>query len=191
MAPLYIGDVLAGYMLFGHVFSYPSYEEGWTVIGRRCKELGIDTPTLKNAVFGAAPISEGYIRSAAQILHAVVSYPILERMAALREELMATRWDTYLTAHYTERLNAVKISEHLGIGKTQLHELSRQFYGCGTVEQVRFLRMEKAKSLLAEKNGMSVAEIAEKCGYHDYNYFITVFTREAGISPSLWRKNSI
>lgn len=188
VTPLYVGDVLVGYLLFGHVFSYPSHEEGWAVIEKRCGGLRVNTRMLKDAVFSATPIEEDYIRSAAQILHAVASYLILERMATLKEDLLAVRLDAYLSAHYTEKLNAIGISEHLGIGKTQLYELSQQLYGCGIAERIRALRMEKAKMLLSDHKELPLAEVAAQCGFQDYNYFITVFSREVGCSPGAFRK---
>ena len=188
VTPLYVGDVLVGYLLFGHVFSYPSHEEGWAVIEKRCEGLHVNTRMLKDAVFSATPIEEDYIRSAAQILHAVASYLILERMATLKEDLLAVRLDAYLSAHYTDKLNAIGISEHLGIGKTQLYELSQQLYGCGIAERIRALRMEKAKTLLLDRKELPLTEVAAQCGFHDYNYFITVFSREVGCSPGAFRK---
>ena len=188
VTPLYVGDVLVGYLLFGHVFSYPSHEEGWAVIEKRCEAYHVNDRMLKEAVFSADLIQEAYIRSAAQILHAVASYLILERMATLKEDLLAVRLDAYLTAHYTEKLNAMQISGYLGIGKTQLYELSQQIYGCGIAEKIRSLRMEKAKTLLSEHKELALTEIAARCGYSDYNYFITVFSRETGCAPGAYRK---
>lgn len=188
VTPLYVGDVLVGYLLFGHVFSYPSHEEGWTVIEKRCENYHVNDRMLKEAIFSADIIEETYIRSAAQILHAVASYLILERMATLKEDLLAVRLDAYLSAHYTEKLNAPRIAEYLGIGKTQLYELSQQLYGCGVAEKSRRLRMEKAKELLSGKEELPLSEVAALCGFHDYNYFITVFSREVGLSPAAWRK---
>lgn len=189
VTPLYVGDVLVCYLLFGHVFSYPSHEEGWAVIEKRCEGYHVNVRMLKEAIYKADIIEESYIRSAAQILHAVASYLILEHMAALKEDLLAVRLDAYLSTHYTEKLNAVKISEYLDIGKTQLYELSQQLYGCGIAEKIRCLRMEKAKELLSGNKELPLSEVAAQCGYHDYNYFITVFSREVGCSPAAWRKS--
>lgn len=188
VTPLYVGDVLVGYLLFGHVFSYPSHEEGWTVIEKRCENYHVNDRMLKEAIFSADIIDETYIRSAAQILHAVASFLILERIATLKEDLLAVRLDAYLSAHYTEKLNAVMIADYLGIGKTQLYELSQQLYGCGVAEKIRSLRMEKAKELLSGKEELPLSEVAALCGFHDYNYFITVFSREVGCSPNMWRR---
>lgn len=187
MTPLYVGDILVGYLLFGHVFSYTSHEEGWTVIRQLCAALPVNERMLREAVFKATTIDDSYVRSAAHILHAVASYLILEHMATLQEDLVAVRLDAYLTAHCTEKLNAAQIAEHLGIGKTQLYELSHQLYGCGTAERIRFLRIDLAKKLLKNNRDLTLAAIAARCGYPDYNYFITVFTREVGITPGAWR----
>ncbi len=189
VTPLYVGDVLVGYLLFGHVFSYPSHEEGWTVIEKRCENYHVNDRMLKEAIFGADIVEETYIRSAAQILHAVASYLILERMATLKEDLLAVRLDAYLAAHFTEKLNAVRIADYLGIGKTQLYELSQQLYGCGIAEKIRRQRMDRAKELLSGNEELPLSEVASRCGFHDYNYFITVFSREIGCSPAAWRKN--
>ena len=188
MTPLYVGDVLVGYLLFGHVFSYPSHEEGWTVIEKRCENYHVNDRMLKEAIFSADIIEETYIRSAAQILHAVASYLILERMATLKEDLLAVRLDAYLSAYFTEKLNAPRIAEYLGIGKTQLYELSQQLYGCGIAEKIRSLWLEKAKELLSRNEELPLSEVAALCGFHDYNYFITVFSREVGCSPNMWRR---
>lgn len=146
---------------------------------------------LKEAIDEAQPIKEAYVRSAAQILHAVASYLILERMATLKEDLLPAQLDAYLSAHFTERSNAVSVSEHLGIGKTQLYELSQEIYDCGIAEHIRNLRMEKAKTLLRERKDLTLAEVAAQCGYGDYNYFITVFSREVGHSPTSWRRKEM
>ena len=189
VTPLYVGDVLAGYLLFGHLLAYASHEEGWAVIRQRCSGMDIDASALREAIFHAPLTEEDYIRSASQILHVVASYLILERMATLKEDLLCVRLDAYLNEHFAGRCSASQVSGDLGIGKTQLYELTQQLYGCGVAERVRALRMEKAKTLLLQQPALSMAEIASRCGYADYNYFITVFSREVGISPGAWRRS--
>ena len=47
--------------------------------------------------------------------------------------------------------------------------------------------MEDAKKLLCQEN-LSVEEVAEQVGYHDYFYFTKAFKKYAGVSPSVYRK---
>ncbi|HML99924.1 MAG TPA: PocR ligand-binding domain-containing protein [Bacilli bacterium] len=188
VTPLFVGDLLVGYLLFGHVFSYNTYDEGWSLIKNSCSRLAIDENELKKAVYKAPIIDENHINSAAHILHAVASYLIMERMATLQEDKLAVKLDNLLSMNYTEKISASKLCQSLSIGKTQLYALSNQLYGHGIAEQIRELRMNLAKDLLAEDDGLSLFEIASQCGYSDYNYFITVFTRENGISPRAYQK---
>ncbi len=190
VTPLYVGDFLVGYLFFGHVFSYGSHEYGWRVIEAKCSSLPLNMRMLEDAICEALPIGEAYIRSAAHIMLAVASHLISERMATLKEDILAVKMDAYISAHFTEKLSADRVADYLEIGKTQLYDLSRQLYGCGIAAHIRDLRISLAKDLLSGDKRLSIAEIADQCGYSDYNYFITVFSRETGMTPKAWKKQS-
>ena len=187
---LHVGDIIVGYLLFGHVFSYPSQEEGWEAIRDRCAHLPLDQDLFKEKLSLAIPMEESLVRSAAHILHAVASYLILERMATLKEDLMAVRLDSYLSAHFTEKLTAADIASQLGTGRTHLYELSKQLYGCGIAQRIRTLRIEHALQMLKDPQKYPLSWIASECGFSDYNYFITTFSREVGQSPAQWRNEN-
>jgi len=188
IAPLYVNEVLIGYLFFGHVFSYDSYEEGVSAILDACQGLPVDTAALESACQNLPLISYDYVRSATQILRSVASYLILERMATLQEGKLAVQLDAYLSRNFTKEFTAQDLCAEFGIGKTQMYRLAKELYGHGIAQHIRNLRMEQAKSMLLDRNGMSISEIASKCGYTDYNYFISVFSREVGCSPGIFRK---
>ena len=108
-------------------------------------------------------------------------------MATLKEDLLAVRLDSWLSAHFTEKVSAAVIAEQLKTGKTRLYDLSEQLYGCGIAQRIRFLRIEYAKKLLEDPAEYPLSWISSECGFSDYNYFITVFRREVGMPPALWR----
>lgn len=187
VAPLYVGKVLVGYLLFGHVFCYSSPEEGWATISRCCGDYPLDMAALKEACSGCTQVSREYIQSAARILHATASHLVQERMATLQEDSTAARLDAYLSSHFTESVTAQTLCRELKLGRSKLYKLSQQLYGCGISQQVRRLRMDLAKQLLQDYPEMSIARIASQCGYGDYNYFIAVFSQTVGQSPGSYR----
>ena len=191
VTPLIVHDVLVGYLFFGHVFSYPNYESGWEEICRCCGSLPLDMEKLHAACMERPRIEYEYVLSATQILLAVASYLVMERMATLQTDRLAVQIDEYLSAHFTERLRAPDLCRHFQIGKTQLYKLSQQLYGCGISEHIRDMRVKMAKELLVERPELSLADIAAKCGYHDYNYFINVFTQAVGTSPGVFRRKGV
>ena len=88
----------------------------------------------------------------------------------------------------TEKINAAGIASALGIGRTQLYELSEQLYGCGIAGRIREMRLERAKELLLSGKELPLAEVASQSGFGDYNYFITMFSRSTGMPPGEFRK---
>lgn len=187
VTPLYVGNVLVGYLLFGHVFGYGTMEEGWDEISRCCRELPLDMAALQEACHDCTQVSRDYIRSAARILHATASHLVHERMATLQEDSIAARLDSYLSSHYTQSITPQILCRELDISRSKLYRLADQLYGCGISQKVRTLRMQLARQLLQDRPEMSIGQIAEECGYTDYNYFISVFSQTTGQSPGSFR----
>lgn len=190
ITPIIIGNIIIGYLLFGHVFSYASREEGWRQIQNACKNYSVDMPALKAACEKQPIIPENYISSASHIMQAVASYLCMERLVTLHQQALPVQLDEYIQAHYTENIDALYLARQFGIGKTQLYEIAKQNYGVGIAAHIRNLRMEKARQLLSEQPELSLIEVASACGYDDYNYFITVFKRVVGVPPRAYA-NSI
>lgn len=186
ITPIIMGNIVIGYLLFGHVFSYPSQEAGWKKIQEYCKNYRIDMQTLKMFSQKLPCTTEDYIASASHIMQAVAAYLCMERMVSLHQQELPVQIDAYIQEHFTEKMDAMRIARHFGIGKTQLYEFAQQNYGIGIAQHIRNLRIEKAKHLLSECPDLSLAEIASQCGFPDYNYFITVFRRVAGMPPKAY-----
>lgn len=190
VVPFYVQNTLAGYLILGQALVYDSYEEAFAGVERCCAPLGIEAELLRQACRQMPLVSEDYFHSATHILHGIASYLTLEKMATLKEDRIAERMDSYIREHYAEGLTAQLLCRELKIGKTQLYALSKQHYGMGIAQKIRSLRIERARQLLTEHPDMRVNDVAEACGFSDYNYFISVFSRTTGQSPSRYRRSS-
>jgi len=189
ITPLYVGNVLTGYLLFGHAYVYPTQEEGVRTIESLCHTYPIDMKQLLAACDACPHVDKDYIRSAARILHATASYLVMEKLASLREDSVAAKLDAYLSAHFTEPITADTLCHTLDIGRSRLYKLSNQLYGCGISQYIRHMRVEKAKQLLRDVPNMRIVDVATECGFGDYNYFIAVFSRMVGEPPYTYKKN--
>lgn len=181
--PIYLGNLAIGYLFFGHVFAYGSYEEGWNVIEEKCADYQIRISDLKTASLKQPLMTESYILSAANLMQTIAAYLCMERLATLRQENLPVQIDNYIQEHLTEEIDVMDICARFQIGKTRLYEIAKESYGIGIAEVIRIRRIEKAKSLLLSFPGLSISEVASSCGFHDYNYFITVFKKITGASP--------
>ena len=120
---------------------------------------------------------------------AVTSWLCLDRMITLRQQELPAMLDEYIMKNLSNPLDAKTLCDHFHIGRTTLYKLANENYGEGIAEHIRSLRIEYAKKLLKENKSLTLSEIAEQCGFSDYNYFITVFSRLCGISPARYRRS--
>jgi AraC-like DNA-binding protein len=82
------------------------------------------------------------------------------------------------------------MAAELGISKRYLQQL---LAGSGTsfVQELTATRLDRASDMLSDPRagGLSVGEIAFRCGFLDPGYFARAFRRRFGRTPSEWRAN--
>ena len=187
VTPVFMGNIVIAYVAFGHLFCYPSRREGRENILECCRPYGLDEAVLARLVDALPDTEETYILSAAHVLEALASYLCMDRMIMLKQQALQVQIDEYISRHFTEDISADSLCRRFSIGRTALYEFARQNYGMGIARHVRELRIEHARQLLATRPDLNISEVAEACGFSDYNYFITVFRRATGLSPRKYR----
>jgi len=94
--------------------------------------------------------------------------------------------ELWLEAHLTEKIVLDRLVAHIGYGRSRFFALFKAHSGLTPVEWVTRKRIDRAKSLLKD-TGLTVREIAARCGFSAAVFFARVFTRYVGQSPSSWR----
>jgi LacI family transcriptional regulator len=72
------------------------------------------------------------------------------------------------------------------VSRSSLERKFRHVLGRSPMEEIRRVRMAKAKNLLAGTS-MPMQKIADACGFATYNYLTRVFTNENGMTPRDYR----
>ncbi len=181
------GGVIVGYLIVGNLFGCREPEAGWAEIEKRCSGRELDFDRLKAAAEKLPAVTETEILAAAHIMEAVALYLCSDRVAVLRQDSLAVQADGYIRKNLSGDLSIQTICSVLGVGKTKLCSAAKSAYGMGLAEYIRSVRVERAKALLRTEPRMSINEIAGKCGFYDYNYFITVFKKITGTTPHKYR----
>jgi YesN/AraC family two-component response regulator len=103
-------------------------------------------------------------------------------------ERMIDRVINDIRDHYTEDIQLTTLASKYTVSIARLSTEIKKKIGMTFSDYVTQLRIQRAKELLSDES-MSIGEIAEIVGYNDYFYFIKVFKRVQGISPSKYRKS--
>lgn len=93
----------------------------------------------------------------------------------------------YMESHFAEPISLTRLAESLSVSNRHFLRIFRQHYGTTPIEYILGLRLENAMELL--KNGsLGIAQVADRCGFADSNYFSRQFRKRYGLSPSEYRR---
>ena len=87
----------------------------------------------------------------------------------------------------TADLRLKTISEKLNVNSSYLSHLFHREYGCTLTEFITKERINYGIYLL-QFTSKPLQSIASECGIHDVNYFIKLFKKQTGFTPSRYRK---
>jgi len=93
----------------------------------------------------------------------------------------------FIRGHAFEPITMKDILEKVPIARRSLERRFLQSFGRSPIDEIRRLRIDRARKLLAETD-LQMEEIAERCGYATYNYLTHVFKKMTGMTPRSYRK---
>ena len=96
------------------------------------------------------------------------------------------RAGAYIREHYMESISLDDMAAELGITRSYVSTLFTQHMGCGFVEYLNGVRVDRACTYL-EQSYFKTYEIAYKVGFKDEKYFSKVFKKIKGVSPREYR----
>ncbi len=89
---------------------------------------------------------------------------------------------------YMEDITLNSLADKYNISASRLSTRMKESLGMSFSKYLTSMRIQRAKELLADDR-LSLEQIAEMVGYQDYFYFIRVFKKVTGVSPSVYRKH--
>jgi len=92
----------------------------------------------------------------------------------------------YIRDHAFEPITVNDILKKVPMARRSLERRFRQSFGRSPIEEIRRIRIDKARKLLAETD-LQMQQIAERCGYATYNYLTHVFKKTTGMTPRQYR----
>jgi AraC-like DNA-binding protein len=101
--------------------------------------------------------------------------------------VVATWAHTYIRMNYDRPITTSKVAQALGYNPDYLGRIYREVYGCTLTEAIHRRRISVACDCLID-SGLTIEQIAQKCGFTDPDYFRRLFRRYMQIGPGDYRK---
>ena len=93
----------------------------------------------------------------------------------------------YIKLNFASDLSLQQLADKFSISKNYLSKLFKTETGIGINDYINLIRIKNAEHILMSTNN-TVLEVAMTCGFHDSNYFSTVFKKINGLSPLQYKK---
>ncbi len=128
-----------------------------------------------------------------KVPHKTVSIPPLGIKEKLSTETLAVddpkliQVVEFLRKHAFEPITMNDVLKAVPMARRSLDRRFQQMFGRSPTDEIRRLRINKARQLLAETD-LPMQHIAEACGFATYNYLTHVFKQVTGITPRDYRK---
>lgn len=95
--------------------------------------------------------------------------------------------EQYIQNHYEENLTIANLAQRFGMSPNYFSFAFKKELNCSAVSCITKVRLQKAKELLAGTD-LSAADIAQRVGYRESQYFFRVFKRNTGMTPLQYRE---
>lgn len=188
-SPIMHNNAIIGYIMFGQVSDSRDKEAFRNSLVHLAKEYDLAeeiTDAIKKVKFK----SQNQLIAASKILEACTSYILLKEIVKPSRIELFNAIDEYINNHLDENISVASLCGVFNISRTSLYELYKQYVPGGIAQHIKKKRLIKAKELLVSTH-LSVAEIAHKTGFSDYNYFLMSFKKHFGVSTKVVRKNLV
>ncbi len=119
-----------------------------------------------------------------------ISPMLVIRASSVQLTPTTERWDfvmRYIQDHFREELSLRQVADVLGVNPSYFSHHFRQVFGMRFTELVNQLRLEYAAQLLLTTDD-TIATIVGVSGFQSLNNFYTVFKRNYGLSPNIYRR---
>ncbi len=91
---------------------------------------------------------------------------------------------------YNQNLNFTSLAEEFSVSPSQLSKIFKRESGKTMKQYLTDVRISKAKEFLLNTNS-SILDIGMSIGFTDYYYFLRVFKKETGLTPSEFRSRNV
>lgn len=106
------------------------------------------------------------------------------------KEKIAAEAIAYIKKNYqSSNLSNDEISSHLGYNSFYVNKLVKLFTGKSMHKYLLLHRLMRAENLLLYSDN-TISDIANLCGFSEYDVFYSAFKKEYGLSPSKLREET-
>ncbi|MCD8124691.1 MAG: helix-turn-helix domain-containing protein [Lachnospiraceae bacterium] len=137
----------------------------------------------------AEGIAQGILHSLLLLLH-----PFFSKNEAFYSEnpskSCANEIQQYISEHYAEPISLASLADRFHISASHVSYVFSRSFGISPINYLIDVRFYRAKEMITSSS-LTLAQIAERVGYTNYNHFNQLFYKRHGITPAEFREKNL
>ncbi|MGM9552511.1 MAG: helix-turn-helix domain-containing protein [Clostridia bacterium] len=104
----------------------------------------------------------------------------------LRDLTLKNKMSTLRSEYLADPANAPDINyiiRRSGMSRTRFYELYNRFFNTSPKDDLIWVKLDKAKGIIADNPNLKMYEVAEQCGFCDVSHFLRTFKQHFGFTP--------
>ncbi len=96
----------------------------------------------------------------------------------------------YINRHLHRNLHINELADEACMSEPDFYRIFKQTFGITPVDYINQQRITLASKLL-RTTSICLSDVSIQCGFNNMTYFMKLFRRETGLSPTQYRKHLI
>ena len=181
VSPLTESGTVLGYAVCGQVTSQPDR----TKLLRHCSGSGIPESKLQGLLKDVKYLSHSQIEATLQIISALVSYIILQKMVYVSDKPVGLQIAEYIAQNVSADLSIPALCRRFAMSRSRLYLVTQEYMPDGIAKFVKKCRIDTAAAAIAAHPEKPLWVIAQESGFDNYEYFLRILKQETGRSPKM------
>lgn len=190
VSPLAENGTVFGYAVCGQVTNQSDRNKLLQDVLHRCRHLSIPPEKLNSLLNDVNYCSHSQIDATLQIINALVSYIILQKMIYISDKPLGLQIAEYIAENVHEDLSIAALCRKFAMSRSRLYLVTQDYIPQGIARFVRKCRIDAAAAAIASSPGKPLWTIAQESGFDNYEYFLRIFKKETGFSPRTRKDDS-
>ena len=190
IVPIFYEDVLIAYMQLGQLRDSEEIYTRSESVADVAKKHGFDEKELARCYASVPVVTREKLTSLFHIMDTLIKSFWTDGLIRAKRSMLSVKIEQYLKEHIAEEIYIEEICARFFISKNALYELWKREFGSTVNAWLTKKRLSLARELLMNSKDESITDVAAKCGFPDYNYFIRLFKKVYGTTPLRFKKTT-
>lgn len=190
ITPILYEDVVIAYLQIGQFRDAEQIYSNEPLVRQTAARYGFDPDQLLKLYKKVPVLSKEKLRALLNIIHILIRSFWEDGLILRNRSMRSVKIEQYITEHVGEKLSIESLCRQFSMSKFALYRLFREEFDTTVNEFILKKRTELARQLLGRQD-KNITQVADACGFSDYNYFIRLFKEKTGVTPLQFRKQQL